>query len=188
MSRLSPEEVRVLEALAGGIIPADQRDAGGRNAGTRIADRIANGINADLYHQGLREACTLAPRSIPSLDSAELDALLNDLRARAEAFFRQLRMDVAAIYLNDPAVWQGIGFPGPSVMSGGYPDFDQPQTAVHARLKEPLYMTSNYILPSVQTFLDRPGKMLIGADWRDASDRKRMNSFDPATGQVIGSF
>jgi hypothetical protein len=42
-------------------------------------------------------------------------------------FFRQLRMDVCALYLSDPGVWARIGFPGPSTAQGGYPDFDQPQ-------------------------------------------------------------
>ena len=50
------------------------------------------------------------------------------LREESPAFFRQLRADVCALYLSDPAVWQRIGFPGPSTESGGYPDFDQPQT------------------------------------------------------------
>ena len=39
---------------------------------------------------------------------------------------KQLRMDVCALYLTDPGVWGRIGFPGPSVERGGYPDFDQP--------------------------------------------------------------
>jgi hypothetical protein len=38
-------------------------------------------------------------------------------------------MDVCALYLSDPAVWQRIGFPGPSADSGGHPDFDQPQVS-----------------------------------------------------------
>lgn len=188
MNRLSPGEVRVLETLAAGIIPPDEQDAGGGPAGVRIADRVANGINAELYHEGLREASRLAGRSVTELSPAEVHQLLDQLRSRAEAFYRQLRMDVSTVYLNDPAVWQRIGFPGPSVMSGGYPDFAQRQTAVHSTLKEPLYMTSNHILPAVQSFLARPGKMLIGSEWRDASNGQRIESFDPATGQVIGSF
>ena len=35
------------------------------------------------------------------------------------AFFKQLRMDVCALYLSEPAVWRRIGFPGPSTRSGG---------------------------------------------------------------------
>jgi len=35
---------------------------------------------------------------------------------------------VSAMYLSDPAVWERIGFPGPSTAAGGYPDFDQPQS------------------------------------------------------------
>jgi acyl-CoA reductase-like NAD-dependent aldehyde dehydrogenase len=187
MTRLSPDDVRALEALASAIIPADGRDAGGRFAGARIADRVANGINAAIYHEGLRQAGNLTQRPIPDLGAEELNALLDELRARSEPFFRQLRLDVSAIYLSEPSVWQRIGFPGPSVMSGGYADFDQPQTVIHTQLKEPLYMTSNHVLPAVQAFLARPGKMLIGADWRAASDGQRLDSFDPATGLVLGT-
>jgi hypothetical protein len=50
------------------------------------------------------------------------------LRDQCPAFFKQLRMDVSALYLSDPEVWQRIGFPGPSTDRGGYPDFDQPQS------------------------------------------------------------
>ena len=50
------------------------------------------------------------------------------LRDRMPDFFRQLRMDACASYMSDPGVWQRIGFPGPSTDTGGYPDFDQPQT------------------------------------------------------------
>jgi hypothetical protein len=110
------------------------------------------------------------------------------LRVREEGFFRQLRMDVSAVYLNDPGVWERIGFPGPSVMSGGYADFAGPQKSVRHELKEPLYMTSNYVLPAVTSFLKRPGKMLIGSEWREASDGRRLESVDPATGQVIATF
>jgi len=49
------------------------------------------------------------------------------MRVDAPGFFKQLRMDVAALYLGDPGVWRRIGFPGPSTDTGGYPDFDQPQ-------------------------------------------------------------
>ncbi|MEY2427611.1 MAG: hypothetical protein QOJ40_496, partial [Verrucomicrobiota bacterium] len=58
------------------------------------------------------------------------------VREKLPSFFKQLRMDVSALYLSDPAVWQRIGFPGPSTASGGYPDFDLPQTQKITRLKE----------------------------------------------------
>ena len=53
--------------------------------------------------------------------------LMARLRDESPDFFRQLRSDVCLIYLSDPGVWQRIGFPGESVETGGYPDFDQPQ-------------------------------------------------------------
>ena len=50
------------------------------------------------------------------------------LREQQPGFFKQLRMDVCALYLSDPGVWARIGFPGPSSAQGGYPDFDRPQS------------------------------------------------------------
>jgi len=55
----------------------------------------------------------------------ELYEWIEALRERAPAFFKQLRMDVSALYLSDPKVWERIGFPGPSAAAGGYPDFEQ---------------------------------------------------------------
>jgi hypothetical protein len=130
---ISPEDVDALSMLANGIIPADERDAGAAsvNAGPRLADRMRAGVNASLYADGLRRARELAPemfaRALADLTPADLHTLLERLRADAPGFFKQLRMDVAALYLSDPGVWQRIGFPGPAIETGGYPDFDQPQ-------------------------------------------------------------
>jgi acyl-CoA reductase-like NAD-dependent aldehyde dehydrogenase len=44
------------------------------------------------------------------------------------------------------------------------------------------------LLPEVEQFLARPAKMLIGGDWRDATDGATLESFNPATGQAIGRF
>ena len=122
-------------ALANGIIPADETDGGAAevDAAAKIAERIAGGVNAVLYQQGLALADSLARekhnRSVAKLIPAEVHELLAVLRDRLPAFFKQLRLDVSALYLSDPGVWQRIGFPGPSTASGGYPDFDQPQDA-----------------------------------------------------------
>ena len=129
----------MLTALANGIIPADSRDEGAAavRAGPRLAERLAAGTNAGVYNQGVSAAVALAQarfgRELTGLDAAEMHALLGELRQREPAFFRQLRLDVCALYLSDPSVWERIGFPGPSTAQGGYPDFDQPQTTVHLR-------------------------------------------------------
>ena len=60
------------------------------------------------------------PRQLNS-EAIEIHELLRLLAGVLPAFFRQLRMDVCALYLSDPAVWQRIGFPGPSTETGGYP-------------------------------------------------------------------
>jgi hypothetical protein len=130
---LSPEDLDGLTLLANGIIPADERDAGAAavNAGPRLADRLRAGINAALYADGLHLARELAPemfgRALVELTPADLHTLLERLRVDAPGFFKQLRMDVAALYLSDPGVWRRIGFPGPAIETGGYPDFDRPQ-------------------------------------------------------------
>jgi hypothetical protein len=127
------ENDAALAALADGIIPPDERDAGAAsvNAGPRIAERIAGGVNASVYRDGLQTAETLARarfgRAVSALSAREIHELIGFLRSEAPAFYKQLRLDVAALYLSDPEVWSRIGFPGPSTATGGYPDFDRPQ-------------------------------------------------------------
>jgi len=131
-------------ALANGIIPADARDDGAAtvNAGARLAEKVHAGINAALYLRGVETAEALARekhgRSVVELNAGETHDLLTTLRERLPVFFKQLRMDVSALYLSDPGVWQRIGFPGPSIASGGYPDFAEPQLEIITHLKEPL--------------------------------------------------
>jgi hypothetical protein len=128
-----PDQLAALAVLAGGIIPPDEIDggAGEAHAAARIAEKIRGGANTALYCEGLATAATLSKEvydcGVPQLTAEQTHELLARLRERLPAFFKQLRIDVSAFYLSDPAVWQRIGFPGPSTASGGYPDFDQPQ-------------------------------------------------------------
>jgi hypothetical protein len=130
---MSSEDLQGLTMLANGIIPADEHDAGAAavDAGPRLAERMRVGISAALYADGLRLTRNLAPemfaRPLGDLTPADVHALLERLRTDEPGFFKQLRMDVAALYLSDPGVLSRIGFPGPAVETGGYPDFDQPQ-------------------------------------------------------------
>ena len=127
------DDVALLTALANGIIPADDRDAGAAaiNAGPRLAEKLAAGTNAAVYRRGLATADELARSQfgggLTELDAGQLHDLLGLLRERQLGFFKQLRMDVCGLYLTDPGVWSRIGFPGPSAETGGYPDFDQAQ-------------------------------------------------------------
>jgi hypothetical protein len=127
-------DVDVLTALANAIIPPDARDAGAAAVGTgpRLAERLRGGPLAELYEQGLRtahERCAgLFGRPITSLTPLELHELMQQVAATEPAFFRQLRLDTTTCYLSDPAVWARIGFPGPSIETGGHPDFDRPQS------------------------------------------------------------
>jgi hypothetical protein len=131
MTKLTDVQLASLAALVNGIIPADEADAGAAevNAAAKIAERVAGGMNAALYEQGLALAETLSRekhnRSVAQLNVAEVYELLATIRDRLPAFFKQLRLDVSALYLSDPGVWQRIGFPGPATATGGYPDFDQ---------------------------------------------------------------
>src|SRR2546421_6624827 len=139
---LDAKQIATLIALANGIIPPDKTDDGAAavNAGERLAQRIQSGVNANLYLRGLEIATALAKetyaRDVHELNPQEIHQLIAGVREKIPAFFKQLRMDVCALYLSDPEVWQRIGFPGPSTASGGYPDFDQPQTQKITRRKE----------------------------------------------------
>jgi hypothetical protein len=127
------EDIDTLTALASGIIPADDRDAGAAmvHAGPSIAERMRRSPSAHVYLAGLKAARTLAHerfgRDLHKLDGDAIHTLLEAIRDQSPAFFRLLRADVCALYLGDAGVWQRIGFPGPSSASGGHPDFDQPQ-------------------------------------------------------------
>ena len=135
----SADDGAVLAALASGIIPADERDAGAAavDAGPRLLERIRSGVNAVIYAEGLRAAREIAQaefaRPVGALAPPERHRLLERLRERAPAFFKQLRADVSALYLSDSAVWKRIGFPGPSIETGGHPDFDRPQAEARPR-------------------------------------------------------
>ncbi len=130
---ISQTNIDTLAALANGIIPADERDAGAAavHAGPGIAERMSRSPHARVYVDGLKAAQDIARetwgRAAHELDPAKTHELLTALSAQSPAFFRQLRADVCAMYLSDVGVWQRIGFPGPSTDLGGYPDFDQPQ-------------------------------------------------------------
>lgn len=190
--RLTGAELKSLGALAAGIIPPDEKDRGAAevNAAPRLADKISNGWNTSLYQEGLELAGQVAGENfrkpVHELTEKEVHSLLGLLQEKLPDFFRQLRMDVCALYMADPNVWQRIGFPGPSVLSGGYPDFDQPQTSRVTAIKEPLFMSMDNVLPEVKAFLKRPAKMLIGSEWREAQSGEWIDSPDPATGDVLG--
>jgi hypothetical protein len=135
-------DVDVLTSLANAIIPPDARDAGAAavDAGPRLLERMRGSPLAALYAQGLGTARELCGRQfgrpITALTPAELHELTQQIAAIDPAFFKQLRLDTTTLYLSAPAVWMRIGFPGPSIETGGYPDFDQPQSSV-ARTQEP---------------------------------------------------
>ncbi|MDB5320452.1 MAG: hypothetical protein JWN40_2083, partial [Phycisphaerales bacterium] len=194
-AELTAQQTADLAALADAIIPPDETDAGAAavHAAPRLAERIRAGVNTSVYLKGLETAQALAQskfgRDVPSLAANERHELIAALRDVLPAFFKQLRLDVSALYLSDVAVWQRIGFPGPSAQSGGHPDFDQPQSLVTIRTtKETPTMPAPALLPAVQSFLAKPARMLIGDQWRDAASGQRIDSLDPATGKVIGSF
>jgi hypothetical protein len=126
---MTAEQVKILEKLANGIIPADEMDEGAAvvNAGMRIADRVDQGINRKVYLAGLE---FLEGKDVLSMNDEQIDELLGVIREKVPGFFKQLRMDVSTLYLSDAGVWERIGFPGPSSETGGYPDFDQVQISI----------------------------------------------------------
>ena len=129
---MTAEQVKILERLANGIIPADEMDEGAAcvNAGRKIAQKIDAGINAKVYLQGLE---FLAGNNVLAMSEEQIHELLGMLREKCPPFFKQLRMDVSAIYLSDAGAWGRIGFPGPASETGGYPDFDRQQVEIHRK-------------------------------------------------------
>ncbi len=133
-THVSLEDIAALSALANGVIPADDRDAGAAavHAGPSIAARMRTSPYADIYLAGLATARKLSKATfdcpVQKLGKEQMHDLLAQLLDQSPAFFRQLRADVCVFYLSDPGVWERIGFPGESSEQGGYPDFDQPQT------------------------------------------------------------
>ena len=130
---MTAEAVRALAALAQGIIPADDLDAGAAAVGAAqcLAQRVDAGVHANAYFDGLRRSEAMARQrfsaTVESLTPGQVHELIGALRAEAPGFFKQHRTDVCALYLSDPLVLERIGFPGPSTETGGYPDFDQAQ-------------------------------------------------------------
>lgn len=129
INNMTSEQRALLELLVNGIIPADARDQGA--ASVNAAERLAQKVEATgTYLEGLNLAAQLARERFhreTGLTPEQVDELLGLVRERTPGFFKQLRIDVSALYLSDPQVWARIGFPGPSTDKGGYPDFDQRQ-------------------------------------------------------------
>ncbi len=185
------EDIKILGILAQAIVPADGRDDGvaAMHPGAVLAEKMRRGNSSELYVDGMAHVRRLCRErfagNIASLDENAWAGLLEALRVQCPLFFRQLRADVCAMYLGDAGTWQRIGFPGPSSAGGGHPDFDQqPQSHRDTSQADIGVM----IEPSVQAFLASHPKMLIGGQWRDSSDGRRIDAIDPATGQVISSL
>ena len=69
---------------------------------------------ATAYATSLSIASEKFGRDPETWSAENIRDLLGLLSERAPAFFKQLRMDVSAMYLSDARVWGTIGFPGPS--------------------------------------------------------------------------
>jgi hypothetical protein len=134
MNPLTDQQVETLTALANGILPADDRDSGAAEvqAGFKLAADVEKGKNASVFLQGIEIADSWAQEKFGNLPAGlnpdQIYEVLLELKSRAPGFYKQLRADVSILYLSDAAVWERIGFPGPSAETGGYPDFDQPQS------------------------------------------------------------
>lgn len=129
------EDSKLLELLANAIIPADEVDAGAACVGAAeiLLKKSANPSLAPIYRLGLTKVREIIARNegstLEELTEEQLSQILEELKGSVPGFFKQLRMDVSAAYLGNEQVWKRIGFPGPSTLTGGYPDFDQPQSS-----------------------------------------------------------
>jgi hypothetical protein len=128
---LPAEQVEILEKLARGIIPADGKDQGvaGLNVGQSVARKIESDPNGAIHLEGLNFAASVAQetfgRPIIDLDPTSIHELVGMVRESFPGLFKLLRTEACAIYLSQPAAWKRIGFPGPSIEQGGYPEFDK---------------------------------------------------------------
>ena len=140
MLSLTPNQLATLTALANGVIPADDLDAGASAVNAAASPRRKGRSRRQ------RPALSQRPRScpIPRHRKVQLHYAQSHVRPTPRpphpprdvlpAFFKQLRMDVSALYLSDPDVWRRIGFPGPSTAAGGHPDFAQPQRTLFTQI------------------------------------------------------
>ncbi len=117
--------IAALSALANGVIPPDEGDAGAASihAGPGIARRMRYSPFAAVCIDGLKAATELAQSKfecpLKALSVEQMQHLLECLSDQSPQFFRQLRSDVCLFYLSDPGVWQRMGFPGESTEFGG---------------------------------------------------------------------
>ncbi len=97
------DDIGTLAALADGIIPADDRDAGAAmvHAGPTIAERMRRSPSAHVYIEGLHAARALAHerfgRDVRTLDADAIRELLEAIRDQSPGFFRLLRRRVRAL-------------------------------------------------------------------------------------------
>lgn len=96
--------------------------------GAKVTDRIAPRLPATLISTAEELSRQIFDRTPAALTAAELQQWMEALRHHHLALFRQLRLELCAAYLADPAGWQLTSFPGPSIDTGGYPDFADPQS------------------------------------------------------------
>src|SRR5947207_15184043 len=91
------ERLDALAALAAGIIPPDEKDAGAANA--NVWPRLSAKLDTVVYADGLAVAGRIAQekfrRPVGELSPQEMYKLLDTLREESPAFFKQLRMDVS---------------------------------------------------------------------------------------------
>jgi ribosome-associated toxin RatA of RatAB toxin-antitoxin module len=141
------QSLLTLEALATAMLPADEVDAGVADLGfasvAEMRSRYEPG-RGELYVTALKAIDRMAQSrfgrpSFTDLTPSEQSSLLEAIRqdedsdsdwgqAKPSAFFSALWEDTILLYCTHPDTWQRIGFPGPSFSSGGYQDYDQPQS------------------------------------------------------------
>lgn len=138
---------RTLEALATTLIPADDFDDGVQSMGFAGVAEVRARYEAGrerLYATALTAVDLMAQSmfgqpSFFDLPQPDRTALLDAIRQnqpgggawgsiKPSSFFEALWEDVVFLYCTHPDTWKRIGFPGPAFETGGYRDFDQPQS------------------------------------------------------------
>lgn len=137
---LTPDELELVRAVVRLILPpGEEPGAEELNVAEVIAARVryTPGL-IKLYRDGLEglnrtSELMYGGRPFLSLSESEQLHVLSAVEQGTapasaspslspQAFFATIRRDAVFVYTTDPKVWESIGFPGPSIGKGGYPD------------------------------------------------------------------
>lgn len=127
----SQDTQKVMEALAEGLVPGSKQ--------IDIKNKVMNYVNKDraaatFFDAGLWNIDSLSRskynKTFYSLtDKAEINALLDYVRAKNSSFFNQFRYLIVRLYYSDPQIWKKLAYNGPP-QTKGFMDYSEPPQLV----------------------------------------------------------